>query len=73
MEGKESQKDILRLRQLEQAKQESNATAAAETTSTVAESSNTSGKLQSTSTFNETAVRPANGYPLETPSMSENQ
>lgn len=55
MEGKESQKDILRLRQLEQAKQENGST-------TNAASSSASEEMQST----ESTDLLGNGIPLET-------
>lgn len=58
------------MRQLEQAKQENNSTTA---TATAAESSNTSAEMQSTSILNETADRLGNGYPAETPVISENE
>lgn len=58
------------MRQLEQAKQENNSTT---TTAPAAESSNTSAEMQSTSILNETADRLGNGYPAETPVISENE
>ena len=66
------------MRQLEQAKQEHSSTttttaaAASTAASSVTESSNASEEMQSTSTFNETADRLGNGYPVETPVITEN-
>lgn len=63
MEGKDSQKDILRLRQLEQTKQDSNSTAATSTSSQPNE--------KSTSIINETDERVGNGYPPVASVISE--
>lgn len=63
MEGKESQTDILRLRQLEQAKQENSAT----TSTTISLES----YEKSSSVLNETDVRVGNGYAPEAAAISE--
>lgn len=61
MEGKESQKDILRLRQLEQTKQENGTTSSA--MSSIANSESQSSV---------SADHIGNGYPAEANVMSEN-
>lgn len=64
MEGKESQKDILRLRQLEQHKPENGSTSSG--------ASSTGQEMQSGSSFSQTFNAMANGHTSEATVTNEN-